>query len=79
MQANHQQPSRSFMSGACEKCGGDGFLDQTDGPEWRCLQCGRPIRAAMRELAVASSLPLPGPERRYLHSTMRNIGSGRKR
>jgi hypothetical protein len=26
---------------ACGQCGGDAFLDLTDGREWRCLLCGR--------------------------------------
>ena len=30
-----------FRLTACGRCGGDAFLDLTDGGEWRCLQCGR--------------------------------------
>ncbi len=32
-----------FRLGACRRCGGDGLLDPTDGGEWRCLQCARPL------------------------------------
>lgn len=28
---------------ACPRCGGAAFLDRTDEPEWRCLQCGRTV------------------------------------
>jgi DNA-directed RNA polymerase subunit RPC12/RpoP len=34
---------RAFRLHACATCGGDAYLDLTDSPEWRCLQCGRPI------------------------------------
>ncbi len=30
-----------FRLGACQRCGGDAYLDMTDEPEWRCLQCAR--------------------------------------
>lgn len=33
----------SFRFAACQRCGGDAYLDLTDEPEWRCLQCGRTI------------------------------------
>ncbi len=33
--------SRSFRLRACAVCKGDAFLDLSDAPEWRCLQCGR--------------------------------------
>ncbi len=33
--------STSMMLSACSRCGGDAYLDATDEPEWRCLQCGR--------------------------------------
>ena len=32
---------RRFRLTACRRCGGDAFLDLSDGAEWRCLQCGR--------------------------------------
>ncbi|TMB67316.1 MAG: hypothetical protein E6J43_08815 [Chloroflexi bacterium] len=32
-----------FRLAACRRCGGDALLDLTDGPEWRCLQCGRMV------------------------------------
>ena len=34
------QRTRGFKHAACEKCGGDAFLDLSDS-EWRCLQCGK--------------------------------------
>ena len=41
---NDRQAIRGFKPGVCQKCGGDAFLDGSDGPEWRCLQCGRSLR-----------------------------------
>ena len=35
----HRRPR--FKLAACRRCGGDAFLDLSDGAEWRCLQCGR--------------------------------------
>jgi hypothetical protein len=35
--------SRNFRPHACQRCGGDAFLDSSDEPEWRCLQCGRVV------------------------------------
>jgi hypothetical protein len=32
---------RAFRLRACQTCGGDAYVDLTDGAEWRCLQCGR--------------------------------------
>ncbi len=32
-----------FRLSACKWCGGDAFFDPTDGGEWRCLQCARPV------------------------------------
>lgn len=32
-----------FRLRSCQRCGGDAYLDFTDGPEWRCLQCARPV------------------------------------
>jgi len=37
----HRRPR--FRLAACGRCGGDAFLDLTDGAEWRCLQCGRMV------------------------------------
>jgi hypothetical protein len=34
---------RAFRLRACARCGGDAYVDLTDGAEWRCLQCGRPV------------------------------------
>jgi len=35
----HRRPR--FKLAVCRRCGGDAFLDLSDGAEWRCLQCGR--------------------------------------
>jgi len=32
-----------FRLCACQRCGGDAFLDAADGGEWRCLQCSRTV------------------------------------
>ncbi len=37
------RPSWTFRFRACQRCGGDAYLDPTDEPEWRCLQCARPV------------------------------------
>jgi hypothetical protein len=37
------QRGSTFRLGACQRCGGDAYLDLTDEPEWRCLQCARPV------------------------------------
>lgn len=34
---------RAFRLRGCRRCGGDCYLDQTDEPEWRCLQCARVV------------------------------------
>jgi hypothetical protein len=49
------QTSRSFRLQACAVCSGDAFLDLSDEPEWRCLQCGRsiPTEATAAGLAAA--------------------------
>ena len=47
----------SYRLRACTRCGGDAFLDTSDEPEWRCLQCARPVKltlAAARPVAEAS-------------------------
>jgi len=66
---NDRYPIRSFRPGACQKCGGDAFLDGSDGPEWRCLQSGRsllsylPLQAeAFRSKPDASSRQRTGDE-----------------
>ena len=28
---------------ACQRCGGEAYLDLMDEPEWHCLQCARAI------------------------------------
>lgn len=40
------RPSRSFRLRACARCSGDAYLDLSDEPEWRCLQCGRLVPEA---------------------------------
>ena len=47
-----------FRFRACQTCGGDAYLDLTDDPEWRCLQCGRPVlkSAAERPVRLAGEL-----------------------
>jgi hypothetical protein len=44
---------------ACQHCGGDAYLDVLDGPEWRCLQCGRavPTEAAAKQGRRKAQLP----------------------
>ena len=32
---------------SCRRCGGNEYLDLLDEPEWRCLQCARPIQAQL--------------------------------
>ena len=40
---------------ACQRCGGDAYVDAKDEPEWRCLQCARPVREhATARLAPAT-------------------------
>ena len=53
---NVKERSRSFRPGACQKCGGDAFLDRSEEPEWRCLQCGRPLMSYSPLRAEAFSL-----------------------
>jgi hypothetical protein len=48
-----QKNSVSVRISACQRCGGDAFLDLLDEPEWRCLQCGRVVP----ELAVPEETP----------------------
>lgn len=48
----------SFMFRACQRCGGDAFLDVSDEPEWRCLLCSRPVQPE------AEPVSLPLAERR---------------
>jgi hypothetical protein len=47
-----------FRFRACQTCGGDAYLDLTDAPEWRCLQCARPVPnpAAGRPVTVTGAL-----------------------
>ncbi len=40
---------------ACQRCGGDAYVDLIDEPEWRCLQCARSVpEHAMAQLAPAT-------------------------
>ena len=38
------QHDRDFRFKACQRCGGDAYVDAMDEPEWRCLQCARPVQ-----------------------------------
>ncbi len=48
-----------FRLGACQRCGGDTYLDMTDDSEWRCLQCARPVP----EMTTAMRAPIAAPLR----------------
>ena len=37
------QTDHSIRFRACQRCGGDAYVDGMDDPEWRCLQCARPV------------------------------------
>jgi PHP family Zn ribbon phosphoesterase len=43
---------QAFRMRACQRCGGDAYLEKSDEPEWRCLQCGRtvPVPAVVYDL-----------------------------
>jgi len=43
MQEPSRPPARSFHLAACQKCGGTAYLDQSEEPQWRCLQCGKAV------------------------------------
>lgn len=43
--------SASIQPRACRRCQGDAYLDQTDEPEWRCLQCGRAVQLGQDPVA----------------------------
>ena len=34
---------QSIRFRACQRCGGDAYVDLIDEPEWRCLQCARSV------------------------------------
>ena len=51
------RPGPSFRPRACTRCGGDAYLDRSDEPEWRCLQCGR-IVPEVTDIQAAGILPL---------------------
>ena len=42
----------------CQRCGGDAYLDAMDEPEWRCLQCARPVPAQPTAQVVVSTSTL---------------------
>ena len=44
---------RRFRMRSSSRCGGDAYLDTQDGPEWRCLQCARPVTLAREVGQVA--------------------------
>ena len=52
------QTDRGIRLRACQRCGGDAYLDLMDEPEWRCLQCARlvPEQAAARLAAPIGAL-----------------------
>ncbi len=47
------QNGRNFRLQACAVCSGDAFLDLSEEPEWRCLQCGRTIPAELTAAGLA--------------------------
>ena len=49
-----------FRPGACQRCCGDAYLDMADDPEWRCLQCARPVqsRSVMPIAIIVASVAL---------------------
>ena len=47
---------QSIRFRACQRCCGDAFLDSQDGPEWRCLQCARPVGGQATAQLGASSV-----------------------
>ena len=49
--------SSQFRLRSCQRCGGDAYLDVLDWPEWRCLQCARPVSpdASMYVLVASTS------------------------
>jgi PHP family Zn ribbon phosphoesterase len=49
--------SRRFRLRACSVCRGDAYLDLSDEPEWRCLQCGRVVSVE----ATPDRLAVTGP------------------
>ena len=58
---NPAAPSRRprFRLAACRRCGGDAFLDLTDGGEWRCLQCGRMVADQLGGYRGGATPPAP--------------------
>ena len=56
----------NFRSHACHRCGGDAYLDRSDEPEWRCLQCGRivPPMVEVQPLNARPVAPAAGATRR---------------
>ena len=45
-----RQKTRQFRFQACTRCHGDAYLDRSEyEPEWRCLQCGRPVPLTVKE------------------------------
>ena len=43
---------------ACQRCGGDAYLDLMDEPEWHCLQCARAIPEQAPALLAPTTLQL---------------------
>jgi len=42
---------------ACVRCGGDAYVDLTDEPGWRCLQCGRAVPGQADAGAPRAAVP----------------------
>ncbi len=51
------QVVRTFRLNACARCGGSAYLDRSDEPEWRCLQCGRTVPGPVSQLRTERSFP----------------------
>jgi len=39
---------------ACERCRGDTYLERSDYPEWRCLQCGGRVPDSPKWVQISS-------------------------
>jgi tRNA(Ile2) C34 agmatinyltransferase TiaS len=49
---DRKRNGHSFRMRACQRCGGDAYLDKGDDNEWRCLQCGRSLSAVRPQVAA---------------------------
>ena len=50
------KPLTRIRPKSCQRCAGDAYIDYQDEPEWRCLQCGRPVpfEAKRQALPIAA-------------------------